>query len=166
MFNRIFFFLIFFCSCFHAQLDPNRCCDSIYEEFAPKMQTQPHLLCLYEVVCNEALKRPLHHKEQVWNSVIRWGYWDEEDRKDCHLLLTNNRFLREVAPLVSIDDWERVWLIYDSRCYRHCSSRARRLNRRRPFAASWNTPTVKVNRSRITFSKWAKANCTTIKIER
>ena len=66
------------------------------------MKVEPHLLCLQEVVCKEALMRPMHHSERVLETVLRWGYWDETDRKDNYLLLSTNSVIREVYPLVSI----------------------------------------------------------------
>lgn len=65
------------------------------------MNVEAHQLCLQEVVCNEALMRPMHHTERVLDSVLRWGYWDEEDRKENYLLLSTNSVIKEVYPLVS-----------------------------------------------------------------
>lgn len=83
----------------NVSIDPNKCCQSVCEELAPKMKAEPHQLCLQEVICNEALMRPMHHSERVLDTVLRWGYWDEADRKDNYLLLSANSIIREVYPL-------------------------------------------------------------------
>lgn len=39
--------------------------------------------------------RPIHYTEKVLDVVLRWGYWDELDRKDNCLILTNISKYRE-----------------------------------------------------------------------
>lgn len=39
--------------------------------------------------------RPIHHTEKVLDVVLKWGYWDEGDRKDNCLILTNISKYRE-----------------------------------------------------------------------
>lgn len=62
-----------------------------------------HDLVLEEVVLNERLQRPVHFSEkvfivlfiylfkkmviQVLDIILRWSYWEENDRKDNHLIL-------------------------------------------------------------------------------
>lgn len=46
-------------------------------------------LQLEELVLNDNLRRPIHYSEKVLNVVLRWGYWDEADRKDNCLVLTS-----------------------------------------------------------------------------
>ncbi|XKL63586.1 hypothetical protein PGB90_005950 [Kerria lacca] len=80
-------------------IDPNKTCESVCRELASKMNVEPHLLCLHEVICNDSLTRPLHYKERVLDSVLRWGYWDEIDRKNNYLLLSTNNVIQEIFPL-------------------------------------------------------------------
>lgn len=47
-----------------------------------------HELQLEEHVLNDNLTRPIHHTEKVLDVVLRWGYWDESDRKDNCLVLS------------------------------------------------------------------------------
>lgn len=64
------------------------------------MQHPSYLLCLEEVICNESMSRPLHHTERILDTVLRWGYWDDIDRKDNMLVLRRNDLFQQVAPLV------------------------------------------------------------------
>lgn len=88
-------------SFFRLQIDPNKTCESACKELAPRLNTQAHLLCLHEVICNDSLSRPMHYKERILDSVLRWGYWDEADRKNNYLLLSTSNIVRDVLPLVS-----------------------------------------------------------------
>ncbi|KAK7590403.1 hypothetical protein V9T40_002016 [Parthenolecanium corni] len=80
-------------------INPTKTCESVCQELASRVNMQPHLLCLEEVICNESLRRPLHYKERLFDCVLRWSYWDEVDRKNNYLLLTPNNIVREILPL-------------------------------------------------------------------
>lgn len=67
-----------------------------------KLRSPAEKLCLMEMVLDGSLHRPLHHSEQVLDSVLRWGYWDDADCKNNCLVLTHNTIYEEVAPLVNI----------------------------------------------------------------
>lgn len=86
--------------CTFFQINPTKTCESVCQELASRVNMQPHLLCLEEVICNESLRRPLHYKERLFDCVLRWSYWDEVDRKNNYLLLTPNNIVREILPLV------------------------------------------------------------------
>lgn len=58
-----------------------------------------HLLMLEEVICSESMRRVVHIDEIVLDVVLRWGYWDEEDRKDNYLLVKENKLLHELEGL-------------------------------------------------------------------
>lgn len=54
---------------------------------------------LEEVVCNESMRRIVHIDEIVLDVVLRWGYWDEDDRKDNYLLVRDNKTLQDMDSL-------------------------------------------------------------------
>ena len=48
---------------------------------------------LMEVVCNGQLKRPLHNKDLLLPTILKWADWSEADRK-------NNQLIYAYQPLV------------------------------------------------------------------
>lgn len=54
---------------------------------------------LEEVICNGAMRRIVHLDEIVLDVVLRWGYWDEEDRKDNYLVVRENKTLHDMESL-------------------------------------------------------------------
>lgn len=52
-------------------------------------------LVLHEAVLGGALQRPIHHSELVLDVALKWGAWDEEDRRDNYLLLKHNILYEE-----------------------------------------------------------------------
>lgn len=58
-------------------------------ELSEKMKLPAYDLQLEELVLNDSLRRPVHYSEKVLDVVLRWGYWDEPDRKDNCLVLTS-----------------------------------------------------------------------------
>lgn len=54
---------------------------------------------LEEVICNDAMRRIIHNDEVVLDVVLRWGYWDEEDRKDNYLLVRENKLLHDMEAM-------------------------------------------------------------------
>lgn len=54
---------------------------------------------LEEVICENSMRRIVHTDEIVLDVVLRWGYWDEEDRKDNFLLLKENSLLQHIDGL-------------------------------------------------------------------
>lgn len=58
-----------------------------------------HLLMVEEVICNGSMRRIVHIDEVILDVVLRWGYWDEDDRKDNYLLVKENKILHELESL-------------------------------------------------------------------
>lgn len=56
---------------------------------------------LEEVICDGSMRRIVHINEFVLDVVLRWGYWDENDRKDNYLLVKENKILHELEALRS-----------------------------------------------------------------
>lgn len=81
------------------QLNPNKTSSDVCIELSEKAKTESHLLMLEEVICNESMRRIVHKDEIVLDVVLRWGYWDEEDRKDNYLLIKENGILQEMEAL-------------------------------------------------------------------
>lgn len=57
------------------------------------------MLMLEEVICNESMRRIVHIDELVLDVVLRWGYWDEDDRKNNYLVVKENSILHEMESL-------------------------------------------------------------------
>lgn len=67
------------------------------------MNLPPYELQLEEWVLNDNLRRPIHYSEKVLEVVLRWGYWDEADRKDNCLVITHmNKYKPFNKPLTSL----------------------------------------------------------------
>ncbi|XP_041987052.1 arf-GAP with Rho-GAP domain, ANK repeat and PH domain-containing protein 2 [Aricia agestis] len=85
-------------NCYQIPLTPNKTCSDVCIELCKKANCESHLLTLEEVICN-SMRRVIHVDEIVLDVVLRWGYWDEEDRKDNYLLLKENKILHELDAL-------------------------------------------------------------------
>ncbi|XP_026760493.2 arf-GAP with Rho-GAP domain, ANK repeat and PH domain-containing protein 2 isoform X1 [Galleria mellonella] len=83
-------------TCYQVALTPNKTSSDLCIELAEKANTYSHLLMLEEVVCDNAMRRIVHINEVVLDVVLRWSYWDEEDRKENYLLLSKNTILHEM----------------------------------------------------------------------
>lgn len=87
-------------------MGPSRTAYEICKELCCHTKLQVHELVLEEVILKNKLIRPIHHEEkvrfyfkfnpsfdfyllyfQVLDVVLKWGYWDEQDRKDNYLTL-------------------------------------------------------------------------------
>lgn len=86
-------------TCHQITLTPNKTSSDVCIELCGKAKMESHLLMLEEVVCNESMRRIVHIDEVVLDVVLRWGYWDEEDRKDNYLVVTDNKVLNEIEAL-------------------------------------------------------------------
>ncbi|CAH0401843.1 unnamed protein product [Chilo suppressalis] len=86
-------------NCHQVTLTPNKTSSDICIELCEKAKTESHLLMLEEVICNDSMRRIVHIDEIVLDVVLRWGYWDEEDRKDNYLVVTDNNMLTEIESL-------------------------------------------------------------------
>lgn len=57
-------------------------------ELSEKLNLPAYELQLEEWVLNDNLRRPIHYSEKVLEVILRWGYWNETDRKDNCLVIT------------------------------------------------------------------------------
>lgn len=64
------------------------------------MNASTHEVTLYEVILNGNLERPLHHDTKVFDAVLSWSYWPEEDRKHNNLVLKPIDMLKDVQRAV------------------------------------------------------------------
>ncbi|VVC99770.1 unnamed protein product [Leptidea sinapis] len=83
------------------RLTPNKTSADVCIELCEKAGTDSHLLMLQEVICNESMSRIIHVDDIVLDVVLRWGYWDEEDRKDNYLIVKQNKVLYDMEALKS-----------------------------------------------------------------
>lgn len=86
-------------NCVHITVGPQKLAGEVCIDLAKKINVPSHELVLQEVVCNGQMIRFLHHTEKVLDTILRWSYWDECDRKDNCLILMKNEALKEVVPL-------------------------------------------------------------------
>ncbi|KPJ00581.1 Arf-GAP with Rho-GAP domain, ANK repeat and PH domain-containing protein 2 [Papilio xuthus] len=78
---------------FQVSLTPDKTSADVCKELSVKTNIPHHKLMLEEQICNGSLKRIVHKDEIVLDVVTRWGYWDDEDRKDNNLVIKENRIL-------------------------------------------------------------------------
>ncbi|KAJ0184039.1 hypothetical protein K1T71_000462 [Dendrolimus kikuchii] len=86
-------------TCCQVALNPNKSCADVCIELCEKAKKESHLLMIEEVICNGSLRRIVHIDEILLDVVLRWGYWDEEDRKDNYLLVKENSILHDIEAL-------------------------------------------------------------------
>ncbi|KAJ8981459.1 hypothetical protein NQ317_000135 [Molorchus minor] len=72
---------------FNVAVGPNKTAYEICTELCSHIKLPVHETVLEEVVLNDKLIRPIHHEEKVLDVVLKWGYWDESDRKDNYLTI-------------------------------------------------------------------------------
>ncbi|KAG5896364.1 hypothetical protein JTB14_005842 [Gonioctena quinquepunctata] len=72
---------------FNVSVGPNKTAYEVCKELNPHIKLPIHELVLEEIVLNDKLVRPIHHEEKVLDVVLKWGYWEETDRKDNYLTL-------------------------------------------------------------------------------
>ncbi|XP_038216426.1 arf-GAP with Rho-GAP domain, ANK repeat and PH domain-containing protein 2 [Zerene cesonia] len=85
--------------CRHVALTPSKTSADICIELAEKAKMESHLMMIEEVICNESMRRIVHKDEVVLDVVLRWSYWDEEDRKDNYLIIKDNKTLHDMENL-------------------------------------------------------------------
>lgn len=83
----------------HFQLTPSKTSSDICIELCEKAKTDSHLLMLEEVICSESMRRIVHIDEIVLDVVLRWGYWDEDDRKNNYLVVKENKVLYDIEAI-------------------------------------------------------------------
>ncbi|XP_068632320.1 arf-GAP with Rho-GAP domain, ANK repeat and PH domain-containing protein 2 isoform X2 [Battus philenor] len=86
-------------TCYQVTLTPNKTSADVCIELCEKANMESHLLMLEEVICNDSMRRIVHLDEVVLDVVLRWGYWDEEDRKDNYLVVRENSMLQQLDAL-------------------------------------------------------------------
>ncbi|KAF5280530.1 hypothetical protein FQR65_LT00281 [Abscondita terminalis] len=74
---------------FNVAIGPQKTAYELCSELSAKAKLGVHELQLEEHVLNDHLIRPIHHTEKVLDVVLRWGYWDEPDRKNNALVLSS-----------------------------------------------------------------------------
>ncbi|XP_017852891.1 uncharacterized protein LOC108606877 isoform X2 [Drosophila busckii] len=84
----------------NATISPTKSAYELCREYAAKMGLATHQLTLYEVILNGSLERPLHHDTKVFDVILNWSYWPEEDRKHNYLMVRPLELLREVQRAV------------------------------------------------------------------
>ncbi|XP_011178962.2 uncharacterized protein LOC105209960 isoform X2 [Zeugodacus cucurbitae] len=84
----------------NVTITPTRTAYDICRELAPKMQMSTHQVSLHEIILNDCLERPLHHDTKVFDVVLNWSYWPEDDRKNNYLVVKPIDTLREVQRAV------------------------------------------------------------------
>ncbi|XP_056637370.1 arf-GAP with Rho-GAP domain, ANK repeat and PH domain-containing protein 2 [Diorhabda sublineata] len=72
---------------YNVSVGPNKTAYDICKELSSNIKFAVHELVLEEIILNDKLIRPIHYQEKVLNVVLKWGYWDEQDRKDNYLTL-------------------------------------------------------------------------------
>ncbi|CAK1554623.1 unnamed protein product [Leptosia nina] len=86
-------------TCHHVALTPNKSSSDLCIELSEKAQMESHLMMIEEVICNDSMRRIVHKDEIVLNVVLRWSYWDEEDRKENYLIIKNNKILHDMEGM-------------------------------------------------------------------
>ncbi|XP_034480714.1 uncharacterized protein LOC117786511 isoform X2 [Drosophila innubila] len=84
----------------NATISPTKTAYELCREYSKKMRLPTHQLTLYEVILNDSLERPLHHDAKVFDVILNWSYWPEEDRKHNYLVVRPIEMLREVQRAV------------------------------------------------------------------
>ncbi|XP_070853575.1 uncharacterized protein RhoGAP15B isoform X2 [Drosophila suzukii] len=84
----------------NATISPTKTAYELCREYSSKMQLPTHQLTLYEVILNDSLERPLHHDTKVFDVILNWSYWPEEDRKHNYLVVRPVEMLREIQRAV------------------------------------------------------------------
>ncbi|XP_017869589.1 PREDICTED: uncharacterized protein LOC108618193 isoform X1 [Drosophila arizonae] len=84
----------------NATISPTKTAYELCREYSAKMGLPTHQLTLYEVILNDSLERPLHHDTKVFDVILNWSYWPEEDRKHNYLVVRPIEMLREVQRAI------------------------------------------------------------------
>ncbi|XP_026845882.1 uncharacterized protein LOC6602669 isoform X1 [Drosophila persimilis] len=84
----------------NATISPTKTAYELCREYSVKMQLPTHQLTLYEVILNGSLERPLHHDTKVFDVILNWSYWPEEDRKHNYLMVRPIEMLREIQRAI------------------------------------------------------------------
>ncbi|KAJ2954191.1 hypothetical protein O0L34_g2427 [Tuta absoluta] len=83
-------------TCHQVALTPSKTAGEVCVELCGKAGAESHQLMVEEVILGGALRRAVHLDEPLLDVVLRWGYWDDADRKDNYLLVRDNKQLHEI----------------------------------------------------------------------
>ncbi|CAG9856103.1 unnamed protein product [Phyllotreta striolata] len=72
---------------FNVSIGPNKTAYDLCKELCDQIKLPVHELVIEEIILNDKLIRPVHYQEKLLEVVLKWGYWDEQDRKDNYLTL-------------------------------------------------------------------------------
>lgn len=86
-------------TCYQITLTPNKTSSDVCIELCEKAKSESHLLMLEEVICNDTMRRIVHIDEVVLDVVLRWSYWDEDDRKNNYLIVKENKILHDMEAM-------------------------------------------------------------------
>merc|ERR1719474_2315815 len=53
---------------------------------------------IHEVVLGESLERPVHYSEKMLDLTLRWGSWQDDDRRNNYLVLKQNKLYSDALP--------------------------------------------------------------------
>lgn len=84
----------------NVTISPTKTAFDVCKELAGRMKLSTHQVTLYEVVLNGSLRRPLHHEEKVFDAILKWSYWPEEDKKNNYLVVAPIDILKEVERVI------------------------------------------------------------------
>ncbi|CAH1958962.1 unnamed protein product [Acanthoscelides obtectus] len=72
---------------FNVSIEPTKTAYEVCKELCCHLKLGVHETILEEVILNDKLIRPIHHEEKVLDVVLKWSYWEEQDRKDNYLTI-------------------------------------------------------------------------------
>ncbi len=77
-----------------------RVCDVLTNLEAPA--SHPTGAVLMESVCRGELRRPLHSKETLLPTILKWAEWSEEDRKNNQLVFARHPIIDQLLRLEKV----------------------------------------------------------------
>lgn len=84
----------------NVTVSPTKTAYDICRELAPKMQLATHQVTLHEYILNGNLQRPLHHDTKVFDVILNWSYWTDDDRKHNYLTVKPINLLNDVQRAI------------------------------------------------------------------
>uniref|UniRef100_A0A1B0A0W8 Rho-GAP domain-containing protein n=1 Tax=Glossina pallidipes TaxID=7398 RepID=A0A1B0A0W8_GLOPL len=84
----------------NVTISPTKTAYEVCQELASKMNLSTHQITLYEIILNGNLERPLHHDIKVFDVVLNWSYWPDDDRRNNILVVKPIEILNEVQRAV------------------------------------------------------------------
>ncbi|XP_055372454.1 arf-GAP with Rho-GAP domain, ANK repeat and PH domain-containing protein 2 [Condylostylus longicornis] len=83
-------------------LQPGKTAIDVCKEIAAKINKPYRELSLFEVIFNGCLERPLNDDEKLFQIVLRWSYWSEEQRRDNALVIKSSKYLLKMNRTLDI----------------------------------------------------------------